>query len=94
MFFLSGESNPLTTLFNFSSYWINGTNGQPTLYMITYADSRSVLPTNCVVSDRSAWSAYVLPTNCVVHIPPQSLHPAVTVRALHKPSPVCTEYYS
>jgi hypothetical protein len=43
-FFESGNSNPLTTLFNFSSIWVN-----ESLSMITYADPRSLQPESCIV---------------------------------------------
>ena len=43
-FFLSGPSNPITTLFNFTSYWFN-----QSLYMVQYADPRSLLNTSCVI---------------------------------------------
>jgi hypothetical protein len=39
VFFVGGNSDPLITLFNFSSFW--APNG--TLYMITWADPRSFL---------------------------------------------------
>jgi hypothetical protein len=42
-FFESGVSNPLTTLFNFTSIWQN-----QTLSMITYADPRSLQPESCI----------------------------------------------
>ena len=43
-FFESGNSNPLTTLFNFTSIWVN-----ESLSMITYADPRSLQPESCIV---------------------------------------------
>ena len=42
-FFESGNANPLTTLYNFTSIWIN-----QTLSMITYADPRSLQPESCI----------------------------------------------
>jgi hypothetical protein len=42
-FFESGVSNPLTTLYNFTSIWLN-----ETLSMITYADPRSLQPESCI----------------------------------------------
>ena len=42
-FFVSGNANPLTTLYNFTSIWQN-----ETLSMITYADSRSLQPASCI----------------------------------------------
>lgn len=45
-FYLAGQSNPITTLYNFTSVWIN-----TTLTMITYADGRSDQPASCVVLD-------------------------------------------
>ena len=43
-FFESGNSNPLTTLFNFTSIWVN-----ESLSMITYADPRSLQPESCII---------------------------------------------
>ena len=43
VYFESGNSNPLTTLFNFSSWWL-GSN----LTMITWADPRSWQNSSCV----------------------------------------------
>ena len=42
-FYVSGEGNALTTLYNFSSVWKN-----QSLYMITYADKRSLQPESCI----------------------------------------------